>query len=55
MSENTARQPTSQPLTPATIADVLQGLELMGDLSQFVIEDLPPEEEGEFFRILGDA
>jgi len=27
----------------------------MGDLSRFAIEDLAPEEEDEFFRILEDV
>ena len=34
---------------------VLDGLEPMGDLRRFVIEDLTPAEEDEFFRILEDA
>jgi len=38
-----------------TIADVLQDLEPMGDLSRFGIEDLAPEEEDEFFRILEET
>lgn len=35
-----------------TIADVLKGLEPMGDLSRFAIEDLTPDEENEFFSVL---
>lgn len=35
-----------------TIADVLEGLEPMGDLSRFAIEDLTPDEENEFFSVL---
>lgn len=38
-----------------TIAEVLQGGEPMGDLSRFAVEDLTPEEEDEFFRILEEA
>ncbi len=38
-----------------TIADVLQDPEPMGDLSRFAVEDLTPEEEDEFFRILEGA
>ncbi len=34
------------------MAEVLQGVEPMGDLSQFAIRDLTPEDEEEFFRIL---
>ncbi len=46
-------QPASTP--PATLAQVLDGLEPMGDLSRFAIEDLTPAEEDEFFRILEEA
>lgn len=42
---------TSQPRQP----EVRQDLEPMGDLSRFEIDDLTPEEEGEFFRILEEA
>lgn len=54
MSDNTANQRPS-PAQPATIAEVLEGLEPMGDLSRFAIDDLTPEEEDEFFRILEEA
>ena len=43
------------PSQPSTIAEVLVGLEPMGDLSGFAIDDLTPEEEDEFFRILEEA
>ncbi len=54
MSDNTASQ---QPVSaePSTIAQVLQDLTPMGDLGRFVIEDLTPDEEDEFFKILEDA
>lgn len=54
MSDNTANQ---QPASagPSTIAEVLKDLEPMGDLSRFAIDDLTPDEEDEFFRILEDA
>jgi len=54
MSDSTASQ---RPATtgPATIAEVLQGVAPMGGLGRFVIDDLTPEEEDEFFRILEDA
>lgn len=54
MSDNTASQ---QPIfaEPSTIADVLRDLTPMGDLSRFVIEDLTPDEEDEFYKILEDA
>lgn len=54
MSDNTANQRPA-PGEPTTIAEVLQGLEPMGDLSRFAIDDLTPEEEEEFFRILEEA
>lgn len=38
-----------------TITDILRTIEPMGDLSRFGIEDLTPEEEAEFFRILEEA
>lgn len=41
--------------SPTTIADVLQDLEPMGDLGQFAIDDLTPNEEDAFFGILEDA
>jgi hypothetical protein len=53
MSDNTAdQQPASG---PSTIDEVLEGLEPMGDLSRFAIDDLTADEEDEFFRILEDA
>lgn len=54
MSGNTANQRPA-PGEPTTIAEVLQGLEPMGDLSRFAIDDLTPEEEEQFFRILEEA
>lgn len=36
------------------LVEVLKGLKPMGDLSRFAIDELMPEEEGEFFKILGD-
>ncbi|MEO6628840.1 MAG: hypothetical protein ABIP03_09765 [Aquihabitans sp.] len=54
MSDTTAsHQPA--PAEPSTVAQVLQGLTPMGDLSRFAIEDLLPDEEDEFFKILEDA
>jgi hypothetical protein len=54
MSDSTANQDPGS-TGPTTIAEVLQGVEPMGDLGRFVIDDLTPEEEDEFFRILEDA
>ena len=54
MSDNTANQRPA-PSEPTMIAEVLQGGQPMGDLRRFVIEDLTPEEEDEFFRILEEA
>lgn len=54
MSDNTTnRQPASA--GPSTIAEVLEDLDPMGDLSRFAIDDLTPDEEDKFFRILEDA
>lgn len=38
-----------------TIAELLEGLQPMGDLDRLAIDDLTPEEADEFFRILEDA
>lgn len=54
MSDNAATQNTGTG-APSTMADVLQDVEPMGDLGQFAINDLTPEDEDEFFAILEDA
>ncbi len=54
MSDSTANQP-STPSTPATIAEIIRDVEPMGDLGRFLIEDMTPEEEDEFFAVLEDA
>ena len=41
--------------SPVTIADVLRGVEPIGDLRQFVIDDLTLDDEDEYFRILEGA
>jgi hypothetical protein len=51
MSDNTAARGRG-PNGPTTIAGILQGIDPMGDLGQFAIDDLTPEDEDEFFRIL---
>lgn len=54
MTDNTANEmPPAADAT--TIADILRSVEPMGDLRRFGIEDLTPEEEAEFFRILEEA
>ena len=54
MSDSTANgHPAST--GPATAAEVIEVRQPVGDLSRFVIDDLTPEEEDEFFRILEDA
>lgn len=50
---DTNRPPGSR--EPRTIAEVLQGSEPVGDLSRFAIDDMTPDEEDEFFRILEQA
>jgi hypothetical protein len=52
---DTAATPDDGSNTPMTIADVLRGVEPMGDLRQFAIDDLTPDDEDEFFRILEGA
>jgi len=55
MTGNAADKHLNPSPSPITVADVLRDLEPMGDLSQFVIDDLTPDEEDEFFAILEDA
>lgn len=54
MSDDSANQ-YAHATAPLTIAGVLAGLEPMGDLSQFVIDDLTSEDEDLFYGILEDA
>ena len=54
MSDSTATRATG-PNPPTTIAEILLGIEPMGDLRQFAIGDLKPEDEDEFFGILEDV
>jgi len=52
---STADNQEETALAPSTVADVLRGVEPMGDLSKFAIDDLTPDEEDVFFEILEDA
>jgi hypothetical protein len=54
MSDSTASEPSSAS-GPATIAEIVRDREPMGDLGRFLIEDMTPEEEDEFFGVLEDA
>ncbi len=54
MSENAANQPSALTM-PTTIAELLRDVVPMGDLGRLVIDDLSPEEEDVFYRILEDA
>jgi hypothetical protein len=42
----------SSPPSSPTIADILRDVKPMGDLSRFLVEEMTPEEEDEFFSIL---
>ena len=55
MSDSAAMQPSTVVSMPVTLADVLRGVEPMGDLSVFVIDDLTVDEEDAFFATLEDA
>ena len=46
---------SSSASTPTSVGEMVSGIEPMGDLGRFVIDDLTPDEEDEFFRILEDA
>ena len=54
MSDTTANQSVGS-AGPATIAAIVDGVEAMGDLGRFVIDDLSPDEEDAFFRTLEGA
>ena len=54
MSDNVAPRDEDSS-SPVTIADVLRGIDPIGDLRQFVIDDLRPDDEDEYFRILEGA
>jgi hypothetical protein len=54
MSDNTASHDQGSDRTE-TIAELLAGLQPIGDLEQLAIEDLTPAEADEFFRILEEA
>lgn len=54
MSDNNTNPLANVP-TPFRVADVVAGLEPMGNLSQFIIDDLTPDDEDVFFGILADA
>lgn len=49
MSDNTVNQQPA-PDGPSTIAEALKDIQPMGDLSRFVVDDLTPDEEDEFFQ-----
>ena len=54
MSDNVATRDDDSS-SPVTIADVLRGVDPIGDLRQFAIDDLTADDEDEFFRILEGA
>ncbi len=54
MSDNTASDDVGSH-QPTSIADIVRDLVPMGDLSRFAIDDLTPDDEVEFFKILGEA
>ena len=54
MSDNATNQPSTAS-TPVTIAEIVRDLEPMGDLGRFLIDDMTPDEEDEFFAALEDA
>jgi hypothetical protein len=53
VSDSTAGHDSTVPR--ATIESIVERLEPMGDVSRFVIDDMGPDEEDEFFAVLEDA
>lgn len=45
----------AKPNQPRTLAEFIDEATPMGDLSQFAIHDLTPEEEDVYFKILEEA
>lgn len=54
MADETAAQ-LAKPNQTRTFAESLGEATAMGDLSRFAIDDLTPEEEDAFFKIIEDA
>lgn len=53
MSDTSAHEPDQ--VEVGTVARLIEDVEPMGDLSQFLIEDLTAEEEDVFYRVLEEA
>ncbi len=54
MSDISADQ-SNKPAEPGTVAQIVDDVEPMGELSQFLIDDLTTEQEDAFYRILEEA
>lgn len=54
MSDSTAHRSTDH-RDSRTIAEIVAETPPMDDLKQFLIEDLTPDEEAEFYRVLEEA
>ncbi len=54
MSDPSAHR-SNKPGETGTVAHLVEGVEPMGELSQFLIDDLTPEQEDAFYRILEEA
>ncbi len=55
MADDTAAAQHAKPNQPRILAKFIEKATPMGDLSQFAIDDLTPEEDEVFFRILEDS
>jgi hypothetical protein len=53
VSDSTAGDDSTVPRS--TIDSIVERLEPIGDLSRFVIEDMGPDEEDQFFAVLEEA
>ncbi|MCA1707157.1 MAG: hypothetical protein LC808_29370 [Actinobacteria bacterium] len=53
MSDTSAHQPGRMQV--GTVAGLIEAVEPMGDLDQFLIDDLTADEEDAFYRVLDEA
>lgn len=52
---DTSADHSNKPAETGTVAQIVEGVEPMGELGQFLIDDLTPEQENAFYRILEET